>query len=290
MKTIDDALELRGADLRRLRDGGGGARSGAAADVADVRGRRRRADRRRDGGPDRRAVAPRAARQLPADRPAAARVVLLDAGPTVLPAFPPRLQRKAARALERLGVELHLNAPVTGVDATGVDVGVDDPTVRRIDARTKIWAPASGVAAGGDAGRAERRDGRSRRPRRGAAGLHAAGPPRGVRGRRPDEPRPAPGVAEVAIQSGRHAARTISRRLDGDADGRPFRYRDLGTMATISRFGRSPHRPRSSTVGLHRLGDLAGRPPGVPDRVQEPRLHRSPTGRSRFSGAAARSG
>jgi len=45
-----------------------------------------------------------------------------------------------------------------------------------------------------------------------------------------------PGVAEVAMQSGRHAARTIVRRLRGDGELRPFRYRDLGTMATISRF------------------------------------------------------
>jgi NADH dehydrogenase len=45
-----------------------------------------------------------------------------------------------------------------------------------------------------------------------------------------------PGLAEVAMQSGRHAAKTIVRRLNGDMDKRPFRYRDLGTMATISRF------------------------------------------------------
>jgi NADH dehydrogenase len=45
-----------------------------------------------------------------------------------------------------------------------------------------------------------------------------------------------PGVAEVAIQSGRHAAQTIVRRINGKDDRRPFRYRDLGTMATISRF------------------------------------------------------
>ena len=45
-----------------------------------------------------------------------------------------------------------------------------------------------------------------------------------------------PGVAQVAIQSGRHAADTIIRRLAGDTTRRPFRYRDLGTMATISRF------------------------------------------------------
>ena len=44
-----------------------------------------------------------------------------------------------------------------------------------------------------------------------------------------------PGVAEVAIQSGVHAARTIRRRLDG-RESRPFRYRDLGTLATVSRF------------------------------------------------------
>ena len=45
-----------------------------------------------------------------------------------------------------------------------------------------------------------------------------------------------PGLAQVAIQSGRHAARTITRRLGGDTAERPFRYRDLGTMATVSRF------------------------------------------------------
>jgi NADH dehydrogenase len=45
-----------------------------------------------------------------------------------------------------------------------------------------------------------------------------------------------PGVAEVAMQSGTHAAHTITRRLNGDTDPRPFRYRDLGTMATIARF------------------------------------------------------
>ena len=45
-----------------------------------------------------------------------------------------------------------------------------------------------------------------------------------------------PGVSQVAIQSGRHAADTIRRRLEGDTTRRPFRYRNFGTMATISRF------------------------------------------------------
>jgi NADH dehydrogenase len=61
-----------------------------------------------------------------------------------------------------------------------------------------------------------------------------------------------PGVAEVAMQSGVHAARTIVRRLKGDTDERPFRYRDLGTMATISRFR------AVVTVGRIRVAGLLG--------------------------------
>jgi NADH dehydrogenase len=61
-----------------------------------------------------------------------------------------------------------------------------------------------------------------------------------------------PGVAEVAMQSGIHAARTIQRRLTGKTDARPFRYRDLGSAATIARF-----RAIVSFKGL-RLGGFMG--------------------------------
>jgi NADH:quinone reductase (non-electrogenic) len=68
-----------------------------------------------------------------------------------------------------------------------------------------------------------------------------------------------PGLAQVAIQSGRHVADTIMRRIAGDTTRRPFRYRDLGTMATISRFraiavavyarrASSPGSPGSSSI------------------------------------------
>ena len=78
--------------------------------------------------------------------------------------------------------------------------------------------------------------------------------------------------AEVAMQSGVHASRTIVRRLRGDVAERPFRYRDLGTMATISRFQAVAYRGEGARHWTARMGDVAVRPPDLPDRVQEPRL------------------
>ena len=89
--------------------------------------------------------------------PADARVVLLDGGPTVLAAFPAALQERSARALTRLGVELHVNAPVTGVDAAGVDVGGDDPGSGGSRRGRDLVRRGRGVAAGGGARGADRR-------------------------------------------------------------------------------------------------------------------------------------
>jgi NADH dehydrogenase len=183
--------------------------------------------------------------------PAETRVVLLDAGPTVLAAFPERLQAKSARALERLGVELHLNAPVTGVDAEGVDVASDDPAVRRIDARTRIWcagveASPLGAMLGEQSGATVDRAGRIEvlpdctLP--GHPEVFVVGDMMSLDG--------LPGVAEVAMQCGRHVSKTIRRRLGGDGEARPFRYRDLGTMATISRFKGVAAIGRFRTVGF----------------------------------------
>jgi NADH dehydrogenase len=164
-------------------------------------------------------------------------VLLLDAAPALLGPFPPPLRRRAARQLDRLGVEIHLGAMVTGVDERGIDTNAADPALQRIDAATKIWA--AGVQASP----------------LGRLAAEAAGAVADRAGRvqvRPDCTLPGhpevfvvgdlmaldhlPGLAQVAIQSGRHAAKTIARRLDGDTAERPFRYRDLGTMATVSRF------------------------------------------------------
>ncbi len=164
--------------------------------------------------------------------------MLLDAAPALLAPFPEPLQHRARRRLERLGVEVHLEAMVTGVDERGIETSATDPGLARIEAATKIWA--AGVEAsplgrllGGASGAAVDRAGRVQV--------------------RPDCTLPGhpevfvvgdlmaldrlPGVVQVAIQSGRHAVKTIARRVHENSTERPFHYRDKGTMATISRFG-----------------------------------------------------
>jgi thioredoxin reductase len=145
MKTIDDALELRGRifgafemaerepdpSLRQIWRtfvvvGAGPTGVELAGQIAEL---------------TRRSLHRNFRRIDPAQSP----IVLLDAAPTILGAFPESLQRRAARDLERLGVELHLGARVTGVDARGIDTDSFEPGVRRIEAVTKIWA--AGVEA-----------------------------------------------------------------------------------------------------------------------------------------------
>jgi NADH dehydrogenase len=130
-----------------------------------------------------------------------------------------------------------LQTLVTGVDQHGLDVQQPDNSTRRIQARTKIWA--AGVQAS-SLGRILAEQTEAPVDRSGRVSVL------------PDCTLPGhpevfvvgdlmrlnnlPGMAEVAMQSGIHAARTIVRRLHGDHGDRSFRYRDLGTMATIARF------------------------------------------------------
>jgi NADH dehydrogenase len=169
--------------------------------------------------------------------PSSARVVLLDAAPALLGPFPEPLQRRAATDLERMGVEIHLGAMVTGVDERGIDTNATDPAVQRIEAATKIWA--AGVeasplgrlvaqAAGAEVDRAGRVQVRPDCTLPGHPEVFVVGDLMALNH--------LPGLAQVAIQSGRHAAQTIVRRSEGDTAERPFHYRDMGTMATISRF------------------------------------------------------
>jgi len=169
--------------------------------------------------------------------PSTARVVLLDAGPTVLAAFPVELQRRTTRTLEGMGVEIRLGAMVTGVDQSGIDTNTNDPRFKRLNAATKIWA--AGVeasplgrmvahAAGAEIDRAGRIQVRTDCTLPGRPEVFVIGDLMSL-----DH---LPGLAQVAIQSGRHAAATVVRRLGGDKTERPFRYRDRGTMATVSRF------------------------------------------------------
>jgi NADH dehydrogenase len=168
--------------------------------------------------------------------PQAARVVLVDAGDSVLAAYPQRLRQQAHRDLLRLGVEIRLMTQVVGVDATGLNVVSKGTGSGRLDAHTKVWA--AGVQAS-PLGRlvANRAGATTDRAGRvevwpdcsvpGHPEVFVVGDLMALNG--------LPGLAEVAMQSGHHAARTIVRRLRG-RQPKPFRYFDLGTMATIARF------------------------------------------------------
>jgi NADH:ubiquinone reductase (H+-translocating) len=169
--------------------------------------------------------------------PAESRILLLDGAPRILPAFDERLSARAADHLRSLGVEIETAAMVVGVDAEGIDVQGTDGERRRVATMTKVWS--AGVQASPL--------GRLLAERSGAE-LTRQGKIRVM----PDCTLPGhrevfvvgdlmaldslPGLAEVAMQSGLHAASEIHRRLDGGTAPRRFRYVDLGSLAAISRF------------------------------------------------------
>ncbi|HUL76703.1 MAG TPA: NAD(P)/FAD-dependent oxidoreductase, partial [Vicinamibacteria bacterium] len=162
--------------------------------------------------------------------PRTARVILVEAGPRVLPVYPEALSQKAKLQLEVLGVQVWTESPVTGIDGTGVRVGGD-----RVAARTVVWA--AGVQASPLArslGAPLDRAGRVRV----AADLTVPGEPAvfviGDLASLDQDGRPVPGVAPAAIQMGEHAAQNVRRALRGEPLA-PFRYRDKGSLATIGR-------------------------------------------------------
>jgi NADH dehydrogenase len=183
--------------------------------------------------------------------PRRVRILLFDAGPRILPTFPERLARRAAVALERLGVEINVSTTVADIDATSITVSDAAGERRTIPALTRIWAagvetaPLARIAAQAT-GAPTDRHGRLRvaddcsLP--GHPEIFAVGDMIDLHG--------LPGLAEVAMQSGRHAARVIAARLAGDERPRPFRYHDLGTMAAVS---------RTSAVASYRRIGFSGR-------------------------------
>ncbi len=174
--------------------------------------------------------------------PTSGRIVLVEAGERVLSGFPPSLSRRAQHSLERIGVTPLLSRMVVDVDARGVTVRDPDGHSERVAARTIVWA--AGVTASplartlADlAGTQTDRSGRlTVGPDLSLAGhpeILALGDMVSVRdagGRTVVYP----GVAPVAMQQGRYAARLVRARLDGRAI-EPFRYHDKGNLATIGR-------------------------------------------------------
>jgi NADH dehydrogenase len=169
--------------------------------------------------------------------PADTRVVLVEAGGGVLTSYGDRLSARVKHDLERLGVEVQVNARVVEMDADGVDVEDPDGQTRRIPSKTKVWA--AGVSASPLGGLL-------------ATASGAVATKSGQLEVAPDCTLPGhpevfvvgdmiklgdtPGVAQVAIQSGQYAARQIRARLRGKPPEAAFRYHDKGMLATISRF------------------------------------------------------
>jgi NADH dehydrogenase len=163
--------------------------------------------------------------------PGSARIILVEAGPAILTAFPESLREAAREHLATLGVEVRTGSVVSGVADGRVEAGGST-----INAATVLWA--AGVAAspvGASLGVPTDRAGRvivqpdltiAEHPEIFVIGDLASftGP----------DGKPLPGVAQVAIQMGKHAARNISRALDRQPY-QPFVYRNLGNMATIGR-------------------------------------------------------
>lgn len=159
------------------------------------------------------------------------RIVLVEAGPTILQAFPPKLRDAARRSLSRLGVDVREGVAVTHIDAEGVMLGDE-----RLNASTVLWA--AGVAAsplvrtlGAPLDRAGRALVESDLSLPGRPEVFVVGDAALVL--RPDG-RPVPGVAQPAMQGAAHVAKMILRRLKGEPT-LPFAYRDLGNMAIIGR-------------------------------------------------------
>ncbi|HME79326.1 MAG TPA: NAD(P)/FAD-dependent oxidoreductase [Mycobacterium sp.] len=240
MKSIDDALELRGRILGAFE---------AAEVTTDLAERQRRLTFVVVGaGPTgvelAGQIAELAERTLAGAfrniEPTDCRVILLDAAPAVLPPMGEKLGSMAQRRLEKMGVDVQLNAMVTAVDYQGITVKDSDGSQRRIECACKVWA--AGVAAsplgkmiakqsdGTEIDRAGRVIVEPDLTVKGHPYVFVVGDLMAVPG--------VPGMAQGAIQGATYATKCIKRSLKGHDDPAhraPFKYFDKGSMATISR-------------------------------------------------------
>ncbi len=230
LKTLDDALEIRRQVLLAFE---------AAEREADPAARQRLLTFVIVGGGPTGvelagALAEIARLSLPQDfrsiNPRSARIILAEGGPSVLPTFPEPLRGAARHSLEKLGVEVRTDAIVSGIDNRGVTIGAE-----RIAAQTVLWA--AGVAASPLArslGVPLDRAGRVAPEPTLALAAHPSIFVAGDLCAFTQDGLPLPGVAQVAMQQGAHAARNIRRALAGQPL-EPFHYKNYGLLATIGR-------------------------------------------------------
>jgi NADH dehydrogenase len=241
MKSIDDALELR-------------ARIFGAFEIADLQTDPKEIERWLTfvvvgAGPTgvemAGQIAELAHRTLPGQYkhidPREARIILVDALPAVLNTFGDHLSTRALRQLHLLGVEVELNTKVVDVDVSGIEVE-SERGHQRIGSMTKVWA--AGVSAPPLARKIAEKTG-AKTDRAGRIfvekDLTVPGHPEifvlgDMMNLNDEHGNQLPGVAQVAIQGGRYAADTVKARLADKPAGKPFKYFDKGSLATISRF------------------------------------------------------
>jgi NADH:ubiquinone reductase (H+-translocating) len=253
MKSLDDALYLRGQifgaferaeaepDEAKQRDlmtfvvvGGGPTGVEMAGQLKELSSRALRRNYRRID-------------------PQQTRVVLVEGGDALVPTMGARLSKMTRRDLTKMGVEVHLGAMVTGMDDRCVTITRSDGSTEEVPAVTKIWAAGTSASPLGTLLHGQKDIPRDR------SGRVEVSPDCSV----PGYPEvfvvgdlmalnDLPGVAEVAMQSGAHAAHTIRRRLRGNDAIQAFHYRDLGTLAAISRFR------AVAKIGPLRIGGFIG--------------------------------
>ena len=180
------------------------------------------------------AIAELAKRSIIADfrslTPQSSRIILVEAGPRLLPTFPGSLSEEARRALERMGVEVRLGTPVTDITAGQVTIGTTP-----IPARTVIWAAGVRASAAGEwlnaaCDRAGRVVVNSDFSVPDHEGVYVIGDTSAFKS---DTGQMLPGVAPAAKQAGDYVGRLIASRVSGTASPAPFRYADYGNLATI---------------------------------------------------------
>jgi NADH dehydrogenase len=164
--------------------------------------------------------------------PRTSRIILIEAGPRLLPTFPAPLADYATRSLRGMGVEIALGRAVTGCDAEGVSLDGS-----RIEAATVIWA--AGVVAspaaewiGAEPDRAGRIKVNADLTVPGRPEIFAVGDTASVVA---GDGRPVPGIAPAAIQMGNYVAKVIAARVQERPAPPPFAYHHLGDLATIGR-------------------------------------------------------
>ena len=179
------------------------------------------------------------------------RVLLFEGRPEILATFGDKLSGRATHELERIGVEIHVQSLVTHLDADGVDVKGPDGSVQRYSAKTKIWAagvttsPLAKMLADATVAECDRSGRIKVKPDCSLPGypeVFVVGDMMNFND--------LPGVAEVALQSGLHAAHVIRKRVENTAEPTAWKYRDLGSMAAVTR--------RSAIISAHGVR-LSGR-------------------------------